>query len=306
MGDNPVESWKKQIQWYSENRYFKYLNRIDGQPMEFEWKMFPGLSTIRILKQIQQMMTELQCEPENFIGRIIFMSMFNDTVWDAKGNDESCVNNSKTIEKYARRLPRGHGSFLGSGSEKKWYGLQARWILESNCRENAADFRRNRSSGIPWHRALERGDFLEAKEEERHQYTSMAVHSILSCFSRLSSPSIRSISSEQLRICLKKYQWVRELRGNRCTRSTGETRNSYTTSSCRNASQWRATGKPAARIRATIWKIVRRPEVIQTMLRSRFEIFRSWTIILCFSVTKRKRKSIFMPRVYVASRSKRN
>ena len=34
MGDNPVESWEKQIQWYSDNDYFSELNRNDGQPME--------------------------------------------------------------------------------------------------------------------------------------------------------------------------------------------------------------------------------------------------------------------------------
>ena len=90
--------------------------------MEFEWKIFTGLTTMGILNQIQQMMGELQCEPENFTGRIIFMSMFNDIVWDAKGNDVICVNNSKTIEEYAERFPRGHWSFLGPGSEKKWYG----------------------------------------------------------------------------------------------------------------------------------------------------------------------------------------
>ena len=28
----------------------------------------------------------------------------------------------KRIEEYARRFPRGHWSFLGPGSEKKWYG----------------------------------------------------------------------------------------------------------------------------------------------------------------------------------------
>ena len=33
-----------------------------------------------------------------------------------------CENNSKTIQKYARRFPRGHLSFLGPGSEKKWCG----------------------------------------------------------------------------------------------------------------------------------------------------------------------------------------
>ena len=74
------------------------------------------------LNKIQQMMGELQCEPENFTGRIIFMSMFNDIVWDVKGNHELCVNNSKTIKEYAERFPRGHWSFTGPGSEMKWYG----------------------------------------------------------------------------------------------------------------------------------------------------------------------------------------
>ena len=78
MGDNPVEFWKKQIQLYPDNNHFSELNRIDGQPMEFEWKIFPGFTTVAILNEIQQMMGELQCEPENFTGRIIFMSMFND------------------------------------------------------------------------------------------------------------------------------------------------------------------------------------------------------------------------------------
>ena len=122
MGDNPVESWKRQIQWYSDNNYFSELNRIDGQHMEFEWKIFPGFTTVGILNQIQRMMGELQCEPENFTGRILFMSMYNDSVWDAKGNDELCENNSKTIKKYAERFLRGHWSFLGPGSENKLYG----------------------------------------------------------------------------------------------------------------------------------------------------------------------------------------
>ena len=49
-----------------------------------------------IVFEIQQKMGKLQSEPENFTGRIIFMSMFNNIVWDAGGNDELCVKNSKT------------------------------------------------------------------------------------------------------------------------------------------------------------------------------------------------------------------
>ena len=50
------------------------------------------------------------------------MSMFNDIVWDAQGNDELCVHKPKTIIEYPERFPRGHWSSLGLGYEKKWYG----------------------------------------------------------------------------------------------------------------------------------------------------------------------------------------
>ena len=46
MGDDPDESWKKQIHWYSDNNHFKEMNRIDGQPMQFEWKTFPGFTSV--------------------------------------------------------------------------------------------------------------------------------------------------------------------------------------------------------------------------------------------------------------------
>ena len=93
MGDDLVESWKKQIQWYSDNNYFGESD--DGQLLEFEWKIFPGLTTLGILNQIQQMMGELQCEPENFKGRIMFMSVFNDIVWNVIGHDETCEKQFK-------------------------------------------------------------------------------------------------------------------------------------------------------------------------------------------------------------------
>ena len=76
--------------WYSGTNYFSELNRIDGKPIEFEWKIFPGFTIAGILNEIQKMMRELQCDPADFKYRIIFMSTFNDIVWDAGGNDELC------------------------------------------------------------------------------------------------------------------------------------------------------------------------------------------------------------------------
>ena len=52
--------------------------------MEFEWTIFPGFTTLQILAEIQNMMSEIQCKFEQFPGRIIFMSMYNDIVWGEK------------------------------------------------------------------------------------------------------------------------------------------------------------------------------------------------------------------------------
>ena len=80
----------------------------------------PSIHYIGNSRRDSKIMTELQCEPEQFKGRIIFMSMYNDIVWRERGNTEKCVTNSFTVANYARRFLRGHWSFLGPGSQKKW------------------------------------------------------------------------------------------------------------------------------------------------------------------------------------------
>ena len=122
MGDGPIATWKNKMKWSSENNHVKDMNRIDVMPTEFEWKKFPGIITFGLLEKIQDLMRDLQCEPEHFNDRIIFMSMYNDTAWRARGIKERCEYNSQTVANYARRFPRGHWSFLEPGSEKKWYG----------------------------------------------------------------------------------------------------------------------------------------------------------------------------------------
>ena len=66
MEDDPIATWKSEIKWFSENNHFKDLNRIDGMPTEREWKIFRGVTALDLLEQIQSLMRDLQCEPENF------------------------------------------------------------------------------------------------------------------------------------------------------------------------------------------------------------------------------------------------
>ena len=49
------------------------------------------------------------------------MSMFNDISWRSKDNEQECELSVKLVSIYARRFSPGKWSFIGSGSEKKWY-----------------------------------------------------------------------------------------------------------------------------------------------------------------------------------------
>ena len=79
------------IEWYSENNHFKDVNRIDGMPTEFEWKIFPGFTTLGFIEKVQDVTKDLQCELEQFNYRIIFMSMFHDITWREKKEKQKGV-----------------------------------------------------------------------------------------------------------------------------------------------------------------------------------------------------------------------
>ena len=52
------------------------------------------------------------------------MSMFNDISCDGKGNEEERVANSKLVSILAKKYGIGQWSFIGPGSEKKWYSME--------------------------------------------------------------------------------------------------------------------------------------------------------------------------------------
>ena len=49
------------------------------------------------------------------------MSMFNDISCEGKGNKQQCLKDADFVKTFARRFGIGQWSFIGPGSEKKWY-----------------------------------------------------------------------------------------------------------------------------------------------------------------------------------------
>ena len=77
------------------------------------------------VKKFKSLLLRLDETPENFTGRIIFMSMFNDISWASRENEKECESNARLVSLYARSFGAGHWSFLGPGSEKKWCSISA-------------------------------------------------------------------------------------------------------------------------------------------------------------------------------------
>ena len=92
--------------------------------MEFEWNIFPGFNTLQLSDEVKSLLYKLGETPEIFTGRILFMSIFNDISCGTKDNEEECLANARLVSLYASRFGKGQWSFIGPGSEKKWYSIK--------------------------------------------------------------------------------------------------------------------------------------------------------------------------------------
>ena len=107
----------------TEKSYRDY-DGINGGPTEFEWNIFPGFTTLQLCAKVTDLLSNLGETPETFTGRILFMSMFNDSLCDGKGNEEECWANARVVTILAKRFGIGQRSFIDPGSEKKWYSME--------------------------------------------------------------------------------------------------------------------------------------------------------------------------------------
>ena len=102
---------------------------------------FPGFNTLQLSEEIKSLLYRLGETPENFTGRILFMSMFNDISCGTKDNEEECLANARLVSLYARRFGKRQWSFIGPGSERKWYSGQSTWNLGQNWRKDVVGIR---------------------------------------------------------------------------------------------------------------------------------------------------------------------
>ena len=106
----------------------------------------------KLCDKVTDLLSRLGETPENFTGRILFTSMFNDISCGTKDNEQECLAHARVVSLYARRFYTGQWSFIGPGSEKKWYSIKEdspQGIWDKICRKDVVRIRRKRMSDFP-------------------------------------------------------------------------------------------------------------------------------------------------------------
>ena len=123
--ENPQsnDAWEERLGWFKSSPV--YRNFLTESTVS-QWNssgIFPGFNTLQLSEEVKSLLLKSGETPENLTGRIKFMSMFNDTSCGSRDNEKECGSNAKLVSLFARRFGAGQWSFLGPGSEKKWYSI---------------------------------------------------------------------------------------------------------------------------------------------------------------------------------------
>ena len=202
MHQNPQSNtvWEDKLTWFKSSSQYRALDTIDGEPKEFEWNIFTGFTTLQLVDKVQEFMNKMG-DPAQLSSCRCSMTSFGGST----DNERECIANATHVSLFAKRFPAGRWSFLGPGSEKKWYSThidrprgkcdRVAELMMIKFGESGHQFSEPRV-----HCPEERS---KAKEVENYRYTSVPMVIRLKLFFEQLFPLISSISTEQSQICVR-------------------------------------------------------------------------------------------------------
>ena len=69
--ENPQsnDAWEQRLGWLKSSSKYRHFDRIDCEPVESEWNIFPGFNTLQFSEEVKSLLLRLDETPENFTGR---------------------------------------------------------------------------------------------------------------------------------------------------------------------------------------------------------------------------------------------
>ena len=114
--EDAIKRWNDQVSTLKMCHAFRELEGLDGEPIDFEWKIFTGSAALDVLHEIQADLQGKHVMAEDFSDRIIFMSMSNEIVLEKKMKIPVLLRQGRS-----KSMPQILMMDTGPGEESKWY-----------------------------------------------------------------------------------------------------------------------------------------------------------------------------------------
>ena len=88
--------------------------------MEFEWNIFPGVTTLQLVREVQELLSRLSVQKKISLDGLSSCRCSTTSHGDLK-TFTKCESSAQLVSLHAKRFGAGQCSFRGLGSEKKWY-----------------------------------------------------------------------------------------------------------------------------------------------------------------------------------------
>ena len=123
MRDNPgaIERWRGQVERLRMYPSFQEAVGIDGEAIEFEWRMFPDFRHCKFFKRSTKSWRERTFNPKSSRTRSSSCQCSMTLSGQKRKNDENCIFNVEKFKNYAVKFMQKHWAFLGPVSDEKWY-----------------------------------------------------------------------------------------------------------------------------------------------------------------------------------------
>ena len=85
--ENPEsnDAWEQRLGWLKSSQNYRIFDRIDGEPMEFEWNIFPGFNTLQLSEEGKRLLLRLDETPENLHRKNpIFVDVQRHFLWNKR------------------------------------------------------------------------------------------------------------------------------------------------------------------------------------------------------------------------------
>ena len=147
------DAWEQRLGWFNHLRNKETLTESTASRWTSSEIFSQDSARCSSMRKSKSLLFRFEETPENFKGRILFMSMFNDISCGSRDNEKECMSNANLVSQYLKRFGKGQRSFIGPGSEKKWYSIsedspQGEWD------NDVIGIRRKRMSNFPCYKSI--------------------------------------------------------------------------------------------------------------------------------------------------------